>query len=167
MSQSPLYLTLMRHAKSSWKDGTLTDHERPLNKRGQKAATRIGEVLTARGYAPDIIWSSDSKRTRETAMRLIRAIPGAQTINYNSDFYHASPDIVIKACESVEPPTQNLMLLGHNPGWSGLYYYMTQQEHDFSTAACAVFKATHPLDDDWFTPEYWKLVDLLIPRDLM
>ncbi len=166
MSQTPLYLTLMRHAKSSWSDGSLTDHERPLNKRGQKAATLMGEVLTAKGYAPDIIWSSDSKRTRETAMRLIRAIPGAQTINYNPDFYHASPDVVIKACEAVDAPTQNLMLLGHNPGWGGLYYYMTKREHDFPTAACAVFKSIKPLSENWFSPDNWKIVELLLPRDL-
>jgi len=84
------HLLLMRHAKSSWSDGSLSDHERPLNKRGEKAAIAVGEALVARGYAPDIIWSSDATRTRQTAMRLIRAIPGAQTVNYNSDFYHAS-----------------------------------------------------------------------------
>ncbi len=166
MSSAPLYLCLMRHAKSSWSDGSLSDHQRPLNERGQKAATLIGEVLTARGYAPDIIWSSDSKRTRETAMRLIRAIPGAQQVHYNPDFYHASPDIVIKACDNSPAPTQNLMLLGHNPGWGGLYYFLSGQEHDFPTAACAVFKAIKPLKDLWLEPENWKLVDLLLPRDL-
>jgi len=70
-------LLLMRHAKSSWSDGELTDHERPLNERGRRAASAVGAALTARGFAPEIIWSSDAKRTRETAMRLIRAIPGA------------------------------------------------------------------------------------------
>jgi len=72
----------MRHAKSSWADDQMSDHDRPLNDRGRRAATAMGEALTARGYAPDIIWSSDAKRTRETAMLLIRAIPGPQVINY-------------------------------------------------------------------------------------
>jgi len=86
----------MRHAKSSWSDGQLTDHERPLNNRGRRAAAEIGSTLHARGYAPDIIWSSDAKRTRETAMLLIREIPGAQTVHYNSEFYHASVETVLK-----------------------------------------------------------------------
>jgi len=66
------HLLLMRHAKSSWSDGNLSDHERPLNKRGDKAAIAVGQALVARGYPPDIIWSSDATRTRQTAMRLIR-----------------------------------------------------------------------------------------------
>jgi len=45
------HLLLMRHAKSSWSDGSLSDHQRPLNKRGNKAALAVGEALTARGYA--------------------------------------------------------------------------------------------------------------------
>ena len=105
----------MRHAKSSWSDGSLSDHERPLNKRGKRAAEAVGHALTARGYPPDIIWSSDATRTRETAMRLIRAIPGAQTVNYNSDFYHASLETVLSVCGKQIEPDGKLMLLGHNP----------------------------------------------------
>lgn len=155
----------MRHAKSSWSDASLTDHQRPLNKRGQKAATAIGAALTARGYPPQLIWSSDSTRTRETAMRLIRAIPGAQMVNYVSEFYHASPDDVLRYCQKTdEPDVDSLMLLGHNPGWSALYEYFSEKHHGFPTAACAVFKRKG--GDTWLSPDSWQIIDLILPREL-
>ena len=159
-------LLLMRHAKSSWSDGELTDHERPLNERGQRAATAVGAVLAARGYAPDIIWSSDAKRTRETAMGLIRAIPGAQTVNYNSDFYHASVETVLRVCGQHIEPTGALMLLGHNPGWGGLHEYFTGQSHDYPTGACTVLIRKKNGKSDWLDPAAWKFRDLILPRDL-
>ena len=156
----------MRHAKSSWSDGTLTDHERPLNKRGEKAAIAVGQALVARGYAPDVIWSSDSTRTRQTAMRLIRAIPGAQTVNYDSNFYHASAQQVLNICGKQIEPTGKLMLLGHNPGWAELHIYFTGQAHDYPTGACTVLKRKNESDGDWLDPASWILIDLILPRTL-
>ena len=159
-------LMLMRHAKSSWSDGAMSDHERPLNERGRCAATAVGAALTARGYAPDIIWSSDAKRTRETAMRLIRAIPGPQTVNYNPDFYHASVETVLRVCGQQVEPSEPLMLLGHNPGWGGLHHYFTGQEHDYPTGACTVLTRKDNGISDWLDPAAWKFTDLILPRDL-
>lgn len=166
MTSRPIYLCLMRHAKSSWSDGSLTDHQRPLNDRGRAAAELIGGVLSVRGYAPDAIWCSDAKRTRETAMKLIRAIPGAQQVLYNPLFYHASPQDVFSVCDGLPAPTQNLMLLGHNPGWGELFTHFSEYDHDFPTAACAVFEAKALPVTNWFRPHHWKFVDLLLPRSL-
>jgi len=160
------HLLLMRHAKSSWSDGSLSDHERPLNKRGKKAAVAVGEALTTRGYPPDIIWSSDATRTRETAMRLIRAIPGAQTVNYNSDFYHASLETVLSICGKQIEPDGKLMLLGHNPGWAALHEYFTGQYHNYPTGACTVLTRNNNSDGDWLDPASWRMVDLILPREL-
>ncbi len=159
-------LLLMRHAKSSWSDGELSDHERPLNERGQRAATAVGAALTARGLAPDIIWSSDAKRTRETAMLLIRAIPGAQTVNYSSEFYHASVETVLRVCGQEIEPTGALMLLGHNPGWGGLHEYFTGRSHEYPTGACTVLTRKKNGTSDWLDPAAWKLKALILPRDL-
>jgi len=158
-------LLLMRHAKSSWSDAELTDHQRPLNERGKRAATDVGAALTARGHAPQLIWSSDSTRTRETAMRLIRAIPGAQVVNYVAEFYHASAEEVFRyADKQGEPDVNALMFLGHNPGWSELFQIFTGQSHAFPTAACCVLKRVG--DGDWLAPESWRAVDIILPRDL-
>ena len=159
-------LLLMRHAKSSWADGSMSDHERPLNERGQRAATAMGHALTARGFAPDVIWSSDAKRTRETAMRLIRAIPGPQTILYNSELYHASAETVLRICGAAVEPDQPLMLLGHNPGWASLHSYFTGQTHDYPAGACTVLTRKNNDISDWLDPAAWTFTDLILPRDL-
>ena len=160
------HLLLMRHAKSSWTSDAATDHQRPLNDRGRRSAPAIGAALHARGYAPDTIWSSDSKRTRETAMHLIRAIPGAQTVHYATEFYHASPsDVIQYARKQGEPDAQRLMWLGHNPGWSELYHLFAGRPHRFPTAACAVFERRR--DGDWLDPDQWRPIDLLLPRDIV
>jgi len=160
-------LLLMRHAKSSWSDGSLSDHERPLNERGQRAAIAVGAALVARGYAPDIIWSSDATRTRETAMRLIRTIPGAQTIHYSANFYHASAENVLQFCGREIEPDGSLMLLGHNPGWSQLHGYFTGETHRYPTGACTVLTRKKDGLSDWLDPEAWTYTDLILPRELM
>ncbi|WP_409434073.1 SixA phosphatase family protein [Litorimonas sp. RW-G-Af-16] len=157
----------MRHAKSSWSDGSMSDHERPLNTRGEQSATAIGATLTARGYAPDIIWSSDAKRTRQTAMLLIRAIPGAQEVHYNPDFYHASAEQVLMICGKEIEPQGRLMLLGHNPGWAALHEYFTRRPHDYPTGACTVLERTNRGGGDWLSPSSWRMIDLVLPREIM
>ena len=159
------HLLIMRHAKSSWSDANQSDHERPLNDRGRRGATAVGHALTARGYAPEVIWCSDSKRTRETAMRLIRAIPGAQRVDYFTEFYHASPsDAFRTAREHGEPDCERLMWLGHNPGWAELHGHFVGYDVDFPTGACLVLKRID--DGDWLLPESWKKIDFILPRDL-
>lgn len=160
----------MRHAKSSWSDSTLSDHERPLNQRGEKSALAIGSTLYTRGYAPDIIWSSDAKRTRQTAMLLIREMPGAQTVQYNPNFYHASAEQILNICAAQTEPDGKLMLLGHNPGWAELHAYFTNQHRDFPTGACTVLQRQRSNENNnanWLSPESWKLVDFLLPRELL
>lgn len=154
----------MRHAKSSWADASMTDHERPLNKRGERAADAVGRALHAKGYAPDIIWASDATRTRLTALKLIRAIPGAQQIEYISGFYHASAQNVLAICEQREEPDHPLMLLGHNPGWSELHFALTHHHYDYPTGACAVL--TRKNDGHWLSPSSWTLKDMILPREL-
>ncbi len=154
----------MRHAKSSWDDDSLSDHERPLNARGERAATAVGAALTARGLAPDIIWSSDATRTRLTALRLIRAIPGAQQVEYISEFYHASAQNVLEICEQRGEADKPLMLLGHNPGWGALHHHFTGQFHNYPTGACTVLSRKN--DGHWLSSESWTFTDLILPREL-
>lgn len=158
------HLLLMRHAKSAWDDPSLLDHQRPLNKRGRRAADAVARALTARGYAPDIIWASDAARTSETAKRVIRIIPGAQTIHRSSELYHASAPSMLHLCRKSGEPEGRLMLLGHNPGMGELFAYLSGQNHDFPTGCCAVFKRVH--DGDWLERENWHIIDLILPREL-
>ena len=144
----------------------MTDHERPLNKRGRQAADAVARVLNARGYAPDVIWSSDSERTMETARRLIRVLPGAQKILHNSALYHASSDHIMNICKHQTEPdgVSCLMILAHNPGMSDLYRHWTGQDHRFPTGCCAVFKRIG--DGPWTHPKNWRAIDLILPREI-
>lgn len=159
------HLLLMRHAKSSWKDATQTDHERPLNGRGRQACINMAGALMARRYAPDTIWTSDAERTVETAKRLIRIIPGAQQVIRTPKFYHASARTVIETCAAQTQPSGKLMLLGHNPGWSELYEYFSGASHAFPTGCCAVFERTDA-EGSWLEPKSWRTIDVILPRDL-
>ncbi|MBL4855005.1 MAG: histidine phosphatase family protein [Robiginitomaculum sp.] len=157
------HLILMRHAKSSWNHEGLTDHQRPLNKRGRKAARAIGSVLQARKLVPDHIWSSDSERTRET---VAHAFPDMDiTPIWKNGFYHASANQILYVCgEQGEPASGTLLLMGHNPGWEDLLFHFSGMSRRMPTGACAIFKRTDA-NADWLESESWQLVDVLYPRD--
>jgi len=159
------HLFLMRHAKSSWDTPDLVDHQRPLNKRGRRAADLIGQTLHARGYAPQIIWSSDSTRTRQTAQRLVRAIPGPQSAFYTEALYHASAQNILRFMDKQgEPDCQRLMVLAHNPGMEELLEFISGQRRDVPTAATAVFKRIE--GGAWLERESWQMIDYVLPREL-
>ncbi|MGA9237317.1 MAG: histidine phosphatase family protein, partial [Desulfobacterales bacterium] len=61
-------IILIRHAKSSWKDPSLGDFDRPLNKRGKRNAPFMGQKLKERKIIPDLLLSSPAKRARKTAI---------------------------------------------------------------------------------------------------
>jgi phosphohistidine phosphatase len=58
---------ILRHAKSSWKHPELSDHDRPLNKRGKRDAPIMGRLLKKEDLVPDIIMTSTAIRARSTA----------------------------------------------------------------------------------------------------
>lgn len=107
-------LILTRHAKSSWDDPMMTDHERVLNARGRAAAVDLGGWLASRGYVPGQVLVSDSVRTRETWERIAPHLPAAPEAELKSALYHAGPDVMLAvlrhACADV------VMIVGHNPG---------------------------------------------------
>ena len=117
-----LALSLLRHAKSSWDDSTLPDHERPLNPRGIKAATRISRYLLEEGLLPDLVLSSDSVRARATAALLFTPLDRPPpAIVYTNDLYLADPDEILavvrrEAALLERAPPRHIMVIAHNPG---------------------------------------------------
>ena len=104
-----LRLILMRHAKSDW-HLTLPDHALPLNNRGHRAASALGEWLSRNGYVPNEIISSTAARTLETCARLnLGTLPRT-----TRDLYLASHDTLLYALRSATG--QTVLVLGHNPG---------------------------------------------------
>jgi len=109
-----LRLILTRHAKSSWDDPTLPDHDRPLNDRGKAAAADLGEWLDSRGYVPEEVLCSDALRTRKTWSGLAPALPGSPILTLKPALYHAGPDVILAVLKHAT--TQTVMIIGHNPG---------------------------------------------------
>ncbi|MGI9628294.1 MAG: SixA phosphatase family protein [Longimicrobiales bacterium] len=113
-------LLLARHAKSSWDHPSLTDHDRPLNDRGRRAAPLVGAALREGGWIPDLVYSSTSVRTRETWALLGEALGDGPEVEFQQDLYLASPGTMFGAIQSAPPDTSTLMILAHNPGTHAL-----------------------------------------------
>ena len=166
-------LILARHAKSSWGDPTLSDHDRPLNARGYRAAILVGTALSDLDCVPDVVYSSTSARTRETWERMEPCFGGQPRVEYHHDLYLASPRTVLATIASAPGEVRTLMVLGHNPSTHALAAYMarTGDPHDierlrgkFPTGAVAVFDLA---GDDWADVEGGgELVHYILPRTL-
>ena len=118
-------LTLVRHAKSSWKDTGLSDRERPLNKRGERDAPIMGRRAADAGLRPSQIISSPAVRAWTTAKIFAKAL------NYPIEFlqredglYLASLDNLLDVVATQDPGFNNLMLFGHNPGMTDFANYL-------------------------------------------
>lgn len=108
-------LLLMRHAKSSWDDDGLQDHERPLNERGRNDAPRMARVLVENNLVPSLILVSSSVRTRETVDRML-PILGDVEVKVIDALYHASSTTILNAIHTHSAGADPLLVVGHNPG---------------------------------------------------
>ena len=115
------YLTLIRHAKSSWDDPSLDDFDRPLNKRGKKNAPEMGQRLYEHGIVPDAIVTSPAKRARKTAKLIALELEvDFDSIYYLDDLYHASVLDLVRIIQSLDDKWDDVFLFGHNPGFTDL-----------------------------------------------
>lgn len=110
-------LTIVRHAKSSWKDAGLADRDRPLNERGEHDAPMMGNRAKEAGLRPSLMVSSPAVRAWTTA-RIFATELGypREFLQRENDLYLASVDDLISVLAEQDPGFQNIMLFGHNPG---------------------------------------------------
>ncbi len=112
-------LYLLRHAKSSWDNSELSDHDRPLNKRGKEDAPKMGKWLSKKLSPPQLILCSDSARTKATIEAVMKPWQlDEQALQYESDLYHASPETLWELTQNCDDAVECLMLVGHNPGFT-------------------------------------------------
>jgi phosphohistidine phosphatase len=159
-------LLVLRHAKSSWKHPELADHDRPLNKRGQHDAPRMGEHLREQNLIPDLIISSTAKRARQTA-EIVADTSGYQAeIQFERACYASDPEVLIDILQQVSDDIHCAMIIGHNPDLEELVEILTGDWERMPTAALALIEL--PIDE-WagLSPELsGKLVDIWRPREL-
>ncbi len=117
-------LYLLRHAKSSWANEGLSDFDRPLNRRGRRAAALMGEFMDRNGHHPQLILSSPSARTRETLSILERHASWTHDAQFEDDLYGASSFVMLNRLRGLPDTAAAVMLLGHNPGLESMAHMM-------------------------------------------
>lgn len=159
-------LLLLRHGKSSWKDTALSDHDRPLKKRGREAAQRMGRLFVELSFVPDHILSSSAARAQETAQLAVEAAKYLGEVETIPGLYHADPQSLVAILSHVPDRFTSVLIIGHNPGLEDWLARLIGRRETLSTAALAQVEL--PLDS-WldFSPDtHGELKGLWRPSEL-
>jgi phosphohistidine phosphatase len=120
------FLTIVRHAKSSWKEASLSDFDRPLNKRGKADAPEMGRRLAARGVKPDLVVTSPARRARKTAQVVAKELGlDKDEIGQDRAVYEAGVATLANLVRALDEKAGHVMLVGHNPGLTDLVEYLS------------------------------------------
>jgi phosphohistidine phosphatase len=128
-------LYLLRHAKSSWEDPTLRDFDRPLNKRGLKAAALIGKYMRKHKVRPDVVLSSPAKRTRQTVQLVLEQAQVEPKMQYDERLYAAGSTNLLNVLREVDDRIESVLVVSHNPGLQDLLEVLTGELEAMPTAA--------------------------------
>lgn len=135
------HLYLVRHAKSSWDDHTLSDLERPLNKRGKRDAPFMGKLLKKLKVNPDLILSSPAERAISTAKIFAEELdyPKKKILVYD-DIYESSPGEILNVISEAGEENKSIMVFGHNPSFSSLAFLLTNSPVNMPTCSIAAIE---------------------------
>jgi len=156
-------LLIIRHAKSSWADASLSDYDRPLNARGERDAPRMGRWLVEQDAVPDLILSSTAQRARETT-DLLAPECNCNNIEWYDNLYHAPAEVCMRQVMRADTSFERVAVVAHNPGLEILVSHLGGQEIRMPTAAIAHFGVT----GDWaeLQPALCQLLDVWRPKEL-
>lgn len=136
-------IDILRHAKSDWGDAGLADIDRPLNERGRKAATRMGQWMQHCQIRPDTVLSSPALRARQTIERVCTEIKfDTSKILWDKRLYLASPKTLLEIITAISPESNHVLIVGHNPGLEELLLYLCDGEIPRSENAKLMATAT-------------------------
>lgn len=159
-------LILMRHAKSSWDNPDLSDHDRKLNKRGKRSAEALGKWLRQKGWLPDQVQCSSAVRTRET----LSALDLDCQTEFTGDLYRVTANQMLRVLSRAKGDT--VLMLGHNPAIQKFAETIVAEppEHPefetYPTGATLVVR----FDLDGWDRVAWRggdVLDFAVPRELM
>eukprot|EP00245_Coleochaete_scutata_P005295 TRINITY_DN18747_c0_g1_i1.p1 TRINITY_DN18747_c0_g1~~TRINITY_DN18747_c0_g1_i1.p1 ORF type:complete len:285 (+),score=43.92 TRINITY_DN18747_c0_g1_i1:31-885(+) len=143
-------LILLRHAKSSWADPSLRDHDRPLSKRGRRGASSVAQKLQQLGWIPDIILCSNSARTRETLEVMMNEVPlfRKAVVRFLGSYYtvaamdgETAKHLQETVSQFTEQGTGCVMCMGHNRGWEEAASEFAGQQVELKTANAALLES--------------------------
>ena len=148
-------LIVMRHAKSSWKEPGLDDHDRPLNNRGIRDAPRMADAIHDSGWSPDLILVSSSKRTLQTLSGMSHRFEQVPS-HIRSGIYHATVnDLILELEDMVDEGTT--MILGHNPGSEILVNHLSGEWHTMPTATAVLLAESRST---------WTVQEIIRPKEI-
>jgi phosphohistidine phosphatase len=136
-------LFLLRHAKSSWDDPGLDDHDRPLAPRGRRASALIAEHLRRARIGPVLVLCSSARRTRETLETVMPALDPVK-VRIERGLYGASSEDLLQRLREVPDEVESVMMVGHQPAIQELALHLAAEGSEleqvrakFPTAALA------------------------------
>ncbi len=170
-------LLLLRHAKSSSDDPTISEHDHQLNARGRQTAKAMRGAIQGLDLAPQLALVSSSRRTRQTLDALEpwdgKALkPRVRPLD---SLYLASADQLLAVLRAVDDETERLLVVGHNPGLHDVCLALLgggtaagadadRLALDFPTGALAEFALAGPWSA--LAPGGARLVRFVCPKDL-
>jgi phosphohistidine phosphatase len=167
-------LYLLRHAKSSWDGQDIADFDRPLNKRGRKAAKLMARYFKDNAIQPAAVICSPAKRTKETLKHLMPALGDVEAI-YDRRVYEASYQTLLLCLADLPPEAPSVLLVGHNPGIERLALYLmndlghgpgaARMQDKYPTGSLAILSVP---SEDWADLKVGsgRLDDFIRPADL-
>ncbi len=158
-------LIIVRHSKSSWKDLSLDDFNRPLNKRGKEDGPIISNYLSKKTNFIDFLHSSSSVRTFETSKFFTDRIKFGK-VKYDDNLYHSSSESILNLIKNYSNEYSSVMLIAHNPGLTHLINQITNISLDnLPTTGLAEI---HFSCNKWneISSKNSNLIDLKFPKQL-
>tara|TARA_Y100000746_G_scaffold22331_1_gene17209 strand:+ start:1890 stop:2390 length:501 start_codon:yes stop_codon:yes gene_type:complete len=131
-------VTLFRHGKSDWSASYGSDHDRPLNKRGIRAAKKMGKFLADKNQVPELIISSTAVRAHTTVQLAIDNAQWKSRLILERGIYGGSPDFLLELIHSQDNIYNSICLVGHEPNFSSFISKATNKNYiNFTTANMA------------------------------
>ncbi|SFG69443.1 SixA phosphatase family protein [Neptunomonas qingdaonensis] len=121
-------ITLIRHAKSSWKNPDIEDFNRPLNKRGKRDLPAMAERLKNAGLTPDKCLSSGATRAFLTAKATSKRLPNRPLIEVIPELYDSCMETLLDVLQRHSDKDHHVMVFGHNPGLQRLGEYLSAEQ---------------------------------------
>jgi phosphohistidine phosphatase len=164
-------LFVLRHAKSSWKDPTLADHDRPLAPRGRRASKSIAGYVRSQGTTPGLVLCSSSERTRETLKRISAGFSGEVEARIEERLYTAAGSGLLERPHEVDARVDSVMLIGHYPAVQDLALRLartgvdlTRLAEKFPTAGLATLAFSSSWEE--LAPGAARLISFVTPKEL-
>lgn len=158
-------LVLVRHAKSSWDNPDWSDFERPLNKRGNRDAPFMAEVIKAKNIIPDFMISSPAIRAKSTALYFAKELDyDSKNIKFDLGIYEKGMTYIKKILTNFDDEYNTIMLFGHNPDMTSLSSYLTGEYFD-NVPTCGIICIDFNIDS-WtkITNENGRLRFFIFPK---